>query len=334
MSFMINPSAWGGIFPVPVDIVDKHIRLAGAVQLKVLLWVLRHSADSTGFEQIVDDLKISKVDAEDALQYWIDAKIITNDNSPVNNVEEEKQEKIEVVKAEPEKIKKEIEYTKPNMAQIIARTNESPEIKFMFSEVQNMLSKTIGHDGQSTLLMLHDSFGLPVEVILMLVGYCVSIGKSAFVYISKVGRDWGEKEIDTIEKADEQISYLRSTNKIWTEIKRLTGISTSNPTEKQMKLINSWTNDLKFDVEMIYLAYEEMANNCSRISWDYINKVLINWHNDSIKTPQDFENAKKQRKESFKKKESKEKTDASYDIDEFTKRALGSPIVYKKKEEN
>ena len=114
MNFMINPSAWGGIFPVPVDIVDKHIRLAGAVQLKVLLWVLRHSADSTGFEQIVDDLKISKVDAEDALQYWIDAKIITNDNSPVNNVEEEKHEKIEVVKAEPEKIKKDIEYTKPN----------------------------------------------------------------------------------------------------------------------------------------------------------------------------------------------------------------------------
>ena len=44
MSYSINLGSWQSIFAVPSDVVDKHLKLAGGAQLKVLLWVLRHAA--------------------------------------------------------------------------------------------------------------------------------------------------------------------------------------------------------------------------------------------------------------------------------------------------
>ena len=340
MSYTVDPRAWSAVFPVPSDVVDKHIRLAGAAQLKVLLWLLRNVSQSPDSEAIANGLKLDRSEVEDALQFWIDAGIVMSDGSFAKPSEDLVQNRSQSqAQMQPQKKssaasqpKKELTFIKPNVKQIIDRTNEDDEIRFMFQESQRIMSKTIGHDGQSTLLMLHDSFGLPVEVILMLVGYCVSIGKSSFVYISKVGRDWGEKEIDSIEKADEQITHLRSCGEMWNELRRLAGIATPQPTNTQMKYLDCWKNELKFDVEMIFLAYEEMANNCAKISFPYIDRVLKNWSRDGIKTPDDVENAKNARKTSS--NSSSNKSRASYDIDEFMRRAIEDPIIYKKKEES
>lgn len=90
--------------------------------------------------------------------------------------------------------------SRPTAAEIAQRAEESADIKFLLLETQNKLGRTIGYDGQCTLLMMHDTYGIPVEVILMIIEYAVSIGKSSFHYIASIGKDWGEREIDTIEK--------------------------------------------------------------------------------------------------------------------------------------
>lgn len=332
MSYTVNPNSWGAVFPVPAQVVDKHIRLAGVVELKVILYVLRRGADGAEPQKIANDLKISLPDVIDALQYWVDAGILVNGE---NNQVKTKSEPAPEVKPKTDETQKKIissDYFKPNMSQIISRCAEEPEIKFFFTEAQSILSKTIGHDGQSTLLMLYDSFGLPLDVILMLLKYCVSIGKNSFVYISKVGRDWGEKEIDTIEKADEQIKMLSTSNALFNELKKLAGISTPKPTNAQVKYLNEWKNELGYDIEMIYLAYEEMANNCSKVSFPYMDKILRNWHDEKMKTPLDVERAKNSRKNSKKPQKNYTSHAPSYNIDDFTKNALNNPLIYKNKE--
>ena len=54
MSFSINLGAWNSVFAVPCSLVDQHIKLAGALQLKVLLWVLRHAGESLTVEGIAN----------------------------------------------------------------------------------------------------------------------------------------------------------------------------------------------------------------------------------------------------------------------------------------
>ena len=45
MEYKMNLGSWNSVFAVPGDIVDKHLRLAGAAQLKVILWTLRHAGE-------------------------------------------------------------------------------------------------------------------------------------------------------------------------------------------------------------------------------------------------------------------------------------------------
>lgn len=329
MSYSVNPSSWGAIFPVPASIVDDHIRLAGAIQLKVLLWLLRHISEGIDTDKASEALGISRADTEDALYYWIEAGIIIEDgktpelSSPSQKIEKEK---LPLQKTLPE-----LPYIKPNMEQILTRSAEDPDLQFMFSEAQLKLGKTIGHDGQSTLLMMHDRYGLPIEVILMIVEYCSSVGKNSFSYIAKVGRDWGEREIDTIEKADEQITVLKSGNTLFSKLRELTGISNPKPTSTQLEFLNAWKNELKYDIEIIYLSYEEMANNCSRLSFPYMDKVLRNWKKEGVASPEDI---KKLREKRASRRASKgdEQSPASYDIDIFARKMFEDPFARSKKE--
>lgn len=333
MKFSINPKVMFGLsFSVPAEVTDKHLKLAGAAQIKVLLWLLRHAAENPTTEQLCKALNMQRADAADAMQYWVECGIVLADGKEAQP-EEQPQYAVAAKSEVPQETPSEIPYVRPTAEQILIRTKESAEIHFMFNEAQKKLGRTIGYDGQSTLLMIHDSYGLPVEVLLMLIEYCVSINKSSLAYISKAAKTWSEKEIDSIEKADEQIQLLRRCDGTWKRLCELTGISTPRPTASQSNFLSHWTNELKFDIDMIYLAYEEMANHTDKISFPYMNKVLQNWYDTGIKSAADIEEAKQQRT-AEKTKPAKQKKpsgyEASYDIDEFNRRSDTSPLIYKR----
>ncbi len=342
MKYIINPASWSSMFAVPTEVADKHLRLAGAVQLKALLWLLRHSNDNVDTEDMANDLGLSTADLSDAMYYWIEAGIVVENGNDIVFKKNDKENSDDTViperkvnkekNEEKQKILPVIELVKPTMDQVVARGEEDAEIKFLFNEAQSILGRTIGFDGMSTLLMMHDGYGLPVEVIMMMIQYCKSIGKDSNTYLSRMGKDWGQREIDTIEKADEIISELRAADSLWYEFKRRAGFVNPQPTSSQRKYLSVWYNEYHFDIEMIYAAYEEMANNTTKLSFSYINKVLENWHKDGIKTPEEVENAKKLRKKKSVKK-SENGSVPSYDIDGFMEKNEGEEIVYVKKGE-
>ncbi len=339
MSYSVNPSAFKSIFAVPADLVDQHIRLANEHQLKVLLWILRNSPDNPDIDAMCAALKINSDDAADYLQYWVLTGMLTVDgkepeSKPVFSAPPKATPAIET-KIE-EKAEFDIIPSKPSSAEIATRIEESPEIGYLFNEAQIKLGKTIGYDGQCTLLLLHDHYGLPAEVLFMLIEYCVSVGKTNYGYIAAVGKDWGKREIDTLEKAAEQIAALNSVNKTWRVFAANAGISNPRPTTKQVPYIRKWSFEMNFSDEMIILAYEEMANHTGKLSFSYIDKVLTTWYNEGYKTPDDVERgivAKAASKASAAStsKFSASGRDASYDLDEFEQRSLHGTLEYKRK---
>ena len=264
MSYIFNSAVLGSMFAVPAQVVDNYIKLASASQLKTLLWICRHISEPIDAAKISQEIGYSVGDVDDALTViagWgvlIGTDVIVTP-APVPSGKPK-------ITEQPKHFE-EIAASKPSSEQIITRCKEDPEILAMFSDIEKMLGKTLGYDSRSTLLMMHDHYGLPIEVIYMLVDYCKSVGKSGFSYISKVGKTWGEKEIDTIEKADEQIKILNSCNKLWKEFAEMAGIQNPRPSSSQSAYLRTWSVELKFNVEMIYLAYEEMLNHSSKISF-------------------------------------------------------------------
>ncbi len=332
MSYSVNPTAFKSIFAVPADIVDKHIRLANEHQLKVLLWILRNSPDNPDIDAMCSALKINRDDAVDYLQYWIVTGVLLEDGVLPEMHQTAAPKISEVNPVAP--VKKEHEYvvthTKPSSAEIAQRIEESPEIGHLINEAQVKLGKTIGYDGQCTLLMLHDHYGLLPEVLFMLIEYCSSIGKTNYSYIEAVGKDWGTREIDTLEKAAEQITALKKANILWRDFAKQAGINTPRPTTTQSSYLRKWSDELKFSNEMIFLAYEEMANHTGKLNFKYIDKVLTSWYEAGITTPAELEKYKSKTTEKPEAKSGKQ-SNASYDLDKFSESALHSPIKYERK---
>lgn len=329
MSYSVNSSVFKSIFAVPTDIVDKHIRLANGDQLKVLLWILRNSPDNPDIDKMCADLRMNQADAQDYLQYWVLTGVLSDSVNNFVSAPAVSETPVQPTVAVKESPKNEIPVaapSKPSSSEISKRIEESPEIRNLFNEAQQKLGKTIGYDGQCTLLLLHDHYGLPCEVLFMMIDYCVSIGKTNYGYLEAVGRDWGNREIDTLDKAAEQISVLRKANTVWREFAQSAGIANPRPTTKQTEYLRRWSSEWKFSVDMIILAYEEMANHTGKFSMAYIEKILAGWMNKGFKTPSDVENAAKEAKNG-----KQPASGASYDLDKFNDDSLHGELKYERK---
>jgi len=337
VKYTISPSAWGAAFPVPAAVVDKHLKLAGAAQLKALLWLLRHSGEAADEAQIAKAIGQQKADTVDALHYWVECGILIAENtvddvmpdSGINHTAQPASAVDCVHPQAPAAALPVLPAVRPSPEQVAARCAESKDIRYLFNEAQVKMGRTIGYDGQCTLLMLHDQYGLPVEVILMMIEYCVSSGVFSFSYIAKVGKDWGEKEIFDIVKADAVITALKNANTAWRKFAAQAHLNAS-PTSAQLKYIGIWTDEFGFDTDIIYIAYEEMANHCRSLSFPYMHKVLGNWHTADIKTADQALKALAD-KQGARQNGARAKEPPSYDLDTF-KRKSKEPPVYKKKE--
>ncbi|MBR3836485.1 MAG: DnaD domain protein [Clostridia bacterium] len=335
MAYTINPAVFGSMFAVPSQIVDNNLKLASASQLKTLLWIFRHASEPIDPAVISREINYRESDVCDALTVLCEWGVIASDGNVTVQLPAPAPAPTPAAVSAPvaTEIKKELPelaLVKPSYDQVIARCEESPEIAHMFTDIEGLLGKTLGYDSECILLMMHDQYGLPVEVIYMLVSHCVSIGKGNLAYIAKVGKTWGEKEIDTIEKADEQITLLNACISLWKEFAGMAGIQNPRPTASQSAYLQTWSREFRYGTDMIYLAYEETLDHSGKISFAYMNKVLANWHEKGLKTPSDVENDKQTFREKKSRKAAKNNdADTSYDMNEFNRRANQLP-VYKK----
>lgn len=327
MGYSVNFSVLGSSFVLPCEAVDKHIKMANEAQIKTILWIFRHSSDVIDAAEISKKINKSTAAVEEALCYWASVGILNSDILP----ETQKVQQPQIPKAT--KILPDVPEIAPSYEQIMKRVKESPELAEFFNEIQKTLGKTVGYDGQVAFVTMIDSYGLPVEVIFMLVSYCVSIGKSSYRYISKIAKSWGDKEIDTIEKADREITDLLSCKKLWQQFTRYSGIEMPKPTRKQEEFLLKWTNTYKFNIDMICLAYDIMCDNLSKISFSYMDKILISWYQKGIKTPEQVEKIRSNAKSAPKKQSNSTAASGSYNMGEFEQRAQELPI-YKRKDES
>ncbi|MBQ6267803.1 MAG: DnaD domain protein [Clostridia bacterium] len=329
MRYSINPNCFKSTFAVPAALVDQHIRLANEHQLKVLLWILRNDPVQPDIAAMCQALKIDPADADDYLQYWVLTGVLLTDGAAPTPMQAPAPAATTPTPAPQPHAPPKPE--KPTSAEIAARLEEAPELAELVREAQRMLGKTIGYNGLCTLLELHDHYGLPTEVLFMLIEYCVSVGKTNYSYLAAVGADWGAREIDTLERAAEQIEALRSANSLWSGIARAAGLKNPRPTPKQADFLHRWQSEWGFDEAMILLAYEEMAEHTGKLSFTYMDKVLQRWHNEGLSTPAAVKAAAQARHAAQQTAGQNAAQTASYDIDAFRDQSLHGSLQYKKK---
>ncbi len=321
MNFTPNPQLFASVFVLPGAVADEYLPLASAAQLKVILAVFRTSSANFNIQEIMRLTGLPEQEVSDACRFWVsvgvllcdgkggataepakvtesrgDAQTVPSDALAAQTSVQSEKEKSEPAPKAKEKIT--VSPTRPTHAQICKRLDECAELRELFNEAQTVLGRLLGTGDQAALLLLYDYYGLPADVILMLCEYARTRGKTGNLnYIYSVGQDWSEREIDTFERADEELRRLSAVDDNWTALCARTGMQHAKPTKGQQKYLSVWINEWHFSVEMIALAYEIMTERTDGIRFSYMNGILKSWYQKGIKTVAEVEAEEKQFRE-------------------------------------
>lgn len=325
MEYKLDLGAWNTVFAVPCALVDRHIKLAGKEQLQVILWVLRHAGGTFRPEELARALGISEDSARDALEYWTDRGLLADRDGilqpvpqpegtplatfagtvPILSAEQEQKPAPE----QPPKTTKKQRMAKPDAAYLAARIKDSADIRSLMQEAESTLG-ILSPAMTATLLASCDDYGLPVEVVVMLLHYAKEVGKTSTAYIDSVAKDWAQSGVFTLEAAEQKLQELSERRLAWGRVSAAAGLSKRSPSKKEGETAYRWVYEWNFSPEMLSAAYDRCADNTGKFSMAYMDKILADWHEKGIRNLSDLDGAEEQKK--------REKQDRkSYDIDEL-----------------
>lgn len=331
MAYNIDFGVWGSVFAVPAAVVDKGLKLASEAQLKVLLYVLRNSGATLSDESVAEALSLHPEDVRDAITYWCDKGLLLRTASSVTMAENTQTGESASASApvqgasdaqKADKPRPVSRVSKPEPGYVAKRLRADKNLVLLMDEAQRILGKVLSNADTATLVMLHDTDGLPVEVILMLLEHSVQIDKGNMRYIEKTGIQWASEGITTISLAEEKIRRFSESSVAFTTVSAVFGMRIGGtPTKKQLEYADLWINEWKFSESMLRLAYEKCVDTKGELNLSYINGILRRWFEQGLRNPQEVANSDASKQKSNKKQTSSVQT-PSYDIDEYEKKSI------------
>lgn len=342
MSVTVQLGAWGSVFAVPSKVVDEGLKFSDGVKLKVLLYLLRNADRANDFAAVSAATGVNVTDIPEAIEYWIQAGIFQKsgelllpaDNSKSenttqnNSVEEIKRDNYSAEESKPpvtpEQIAQDVNESrqhftvtrpqKPDYVFTAQRLADDGELKFLVAETQTALGKVLSNSDVATLLMLKDTCGLPLDVILMLIQYAISIDKGNMRTIEKLGVAWADDGVNSVEAAENKIRLARQGSKQYAIVSEAFGLrNVGSPTKRQLEYCATWIGDWKFSPEMLREAYERCVDSKGTMKFNYIDAILKRWHAQNIHTLKELrENDSRAPKAA-----ASGRKNPSYDIDEL-----------------
>lgn len=172
----------------------------------------------------------------------------------------------------------------------------------MLKDIGRLLGRTLSPTEVETYIGWKKEFNFSYELILLLIEYCASKGKTNFRYIEKVAIAWNEMNIKTIDDAQ---NYIRKTEDKWgtyREILKFLGIRNADIMKPQEDMLEKWTSSYNYSLDIIKKACDICFQRLNRADFKYIDGILSSWNKDNLRTLQDIENKEASFKNSSSKK--------------------------------
>ena len=286
MKYVLNPSAMLAPFFVPSSVVDKHIKLASATQLRVLLTFLKIVSIGPSPKYIAEILKLPESEVIDSLNFWVEREVIATEGEKVAVA-------VEATTA-PTPVRSVA--IKPSREEVSAASMSDPKISFLIGEAEMKLSRGLRDGEIRTLCWLYLDHGMDVSLILMLVEYAVSEGKATVSFIESTALSWLAAGVTTLSEAEEQIEERNRRKTAWGVVLTAFGMDYRMPSDKELELAGKWVIEWEFKKELLREAYNICVDKNAKLSMAYINKILEKWHKDGIRTVEDIKAAEKPKK--------------------------------------
>lgn len=276
-------------FFISNEFAEKYIRFSNPEYIQVYLY-LKYRTEKDGefpkTEQVAKELDISPEHAVFVLDFWVSRGELcrkkTGYEFPKEQVSQKKKEE------KPVSLRTQ---TRPSYSMVeidgVAAKNKS--ISGLFYQAETVLQKVLTQSDMEMLYSFVDWLGLPVEVVTMLLSYGVKKGKTGRRYLETVAMDWAERGIDTFEAAEAHVMELEERDSIERKICGMLGIFDRSLTVTEKKYIKQWAETPGLSLDLVPLAYDRTVSRTGKLSWSYMNKILLSWVEEGLTTQKQVE---------------------------------------------
>lgn len=350
---------------VPNQFIDKYMPSANGEFVKVYLYLLRAlgACDfSCSIANIADTFNHTEADIIRALKYWerMELLLIEYTDNKISGIQ---------IKAMPEvhsQIEKNtddvsllqyiVDMETSDAASPVAKDaapssasstdrrvltlddlkefRQKDDVQELIFIAETYLRHTLSEVEMNNIYFWYEDLKFSSDLIVYLIEYCITKGHTSFRYMDKVARAWKDEGITSIADAKESAAIH---SKAHYAIMKAFGISNRNLVDSEIALIDKWTKDFVFDLDIILEACKRTMNAIHQPSFEYTDTILSNWSKNHVHTLKDIENldaAFSQRKKiSVNTVESKPKKNKftnfnqrDYDYDQLEKVLLNSTV--------
>lgn len=268
-----------GFTPVSNIFIEKYMIQARGEFIKIYLLMLKYSLSGelgVSSSILASSLNLLESDIMNALHYWNDLGVIK-----LKSIDNMGNFNVEFLDLTDE--------VKPPTKQIdLLEALDSNNTKDMMKDIEVLLGRPLSPNEMSLYLNWQDEFGFSSELILILIEYCLSKGKSDHRYIEKVALSWHDQKISTIEQAQ---NLIKKTEDKWINMRKILtylGITNTDIMKPQQDIIEKWILTFRFSNEIIFKACDICFERLNRADFKYIDGILSNWNKNNIRTLDDI----------------------------------------------
>ena len=258
----------------------EYLSMANGNYVKVYLYMLFLSkyGKDIKINDLAKSLSIDFKTIQEAIKFWEDLGVLTKKTNGyvLNDLQEIELHKLYSPKltASPE------EALKIEKNQYRAKAIDTINTLYF----QGVMSPSWYTD----ITMWFDKYKFDEQVMLALFKYCFDRSAMHRNYIQTVANAWYQSNIKTFNDLD--IYYRKQEKLINMEKKIAKKLGFSRQlTEYEKAFIEKWVVEYNYDLPIIEIALKRTTSK-SNPNFDYINKLLSDWNERNLRTPESVEN--------------------------------------------
>lgn len=268
------------ITPLPDVFFTEYLSCANGDYVKIYLYMLflgKYGKDIK-VNDLAKKLQLQLKTIQEGIKYWEEQGVITKKNTGyiLNNLQEQELHKLynPKITSSPEELEK--------TAKSKYRSGAIEDINNKF--FQGVMSPS----WYSDIDLWFKKYQFDEEVMIALFQYCFDRSALHRNYIQAVADGWSQSKIKTFNDLE---LYYDKQEKLKTIGKTISKkLNLSRPlSQYEEGYISRWNIDYGYNFDIIELALKRTTSKSS-FNFDYIDKILTDWHDRNLKSPTDVQN--------------------------------------------
>ncbi|MGI6030417.1 MAG: DnaD domain protein [Eubacteriales bacterium] len=239
----------------------QYLHIATQADLRTLIFLLTAPAGAQVEEKELAHLGLTVEEFQASVDFWVQRSVL-----PKGVLTQRPAAPEEDCTAMPQ-------YT---AARISVEMENNEKLRALILEGESILARTLSPADITTLYGIYDWLGLPVEVIMLLMNFCVMQNKKSVKSIEKTAVEWARQGIRTVEAAEEYIASFRRKKEFTYRLRGLLQLTDRELTPSEKNFAKKWET-MGFSDEMLLLAYEKTVANTGKVAFPYMNTILLSW---------------------------------------------------------